>query len=71
MPTFKPWGKQDTICKKCKHPSTQTFETQYDDMIDGYYCIRYFERLCASCLYWSAWIWLNNGREKVTIDANL
>jgi hypothetical protein len=63
------WGKQNTICKKCKKPSTQTWETSYDDFVDGRYCIRYFERLCAVCLYWSAWIWLDNGREKVTIDA--
>ena len=71
MPTYKVWGKQDTKCKKCKSPATKTFETAYDDNVDGWYCVRYFERLCAVCMYWSAWIWLNNGQEKVTINANL
>jgi hypothetical protein len=65
----KKWGQQNTICKSCKNKSTQTFETAYDDFIDGSYCIRYFERLCASCLYWSGWIWLDNGQQKLTIDA--
>ncbi len=71
MPIYKAWGKQDTKCKKCKSPATKTFETAYDNNVDGWYCVRYFERLCAVCMYWSAWIWLNNGQEKVTIDANL
>lgn len=61
------WGKQNTICIRCKNPAVQTFET----VNDGEYGEnRYFERLCASCLYWSAWIWIGRGAEiKVTIDA--
>lgn len=63
------WGRQNTVCRVCRNPATQTFETAYDDNIEGHYCIRYFERLCASCLYWSAWILLNNGQDRVVIDA--
>jgi uncharacterized protein with PIN domain len=65
------WGRQNTKCPKCKNPATQTFETNYDERVSEAYCIRYFERLCAVCLYWSGWIWINNGRTKVTIDAHL
>lgn len=65
------WGRQNTKCLKCHNPATQTFETAYDDNVDGSYCIRYFERLCAVCLYWSGWILINNGETKVTIDAHI
>ena len=68
-PNMKIWGRQNTICKRCHNPKTLTFETAYDDNIDGNYCIRYFERLCAGCLYWSGWIWLNNGQDKLSINA--
>jgi hypothetical protein len=71
MPTIEKWGRQNTKCSQCKNPSTQTFETNYDENMEGNYCIRYFERLCSVCLYWSGWVWLNNGEIKVTIDANL
>jgi hypothetical protein len=65
------WGRQNTKCAKCKSPAVQTFETNFDYEVSEAYCVRYFERLCAVCLYWSGWIWLNNGRDKVTIDAHI
>ena len=58
------WGKQNIICRKCKNPATLTYETARDSDFN-----RYFERLCAVCLYWSGWVWIDNGQTKVTIDA--
>ena len=71
MPLVKQWGRQDIKCTKCKEATVQTFETAYDYEVSNAYCVRYFERICASCLYWSGWIWLNNGQNKVVIDASL
>jgi len=71
MPSVKEWGMQGVKCKKCKEPATQTYETAYDYEMSQAYCVRYFERICSSCLYWSGWILLNNGQDKVTIDAKL
>ena len=68
---MKQWGRQNIKCTKCKSPAVQTFETNSDYEISETYCVRYFERLCAVCFYWSGWIWLNNGKDKVTIDAYL
>jgi hypothetical protein len=65
---MKQWGKQYIKCPSCKTPSTMTFETAYDDLVSDSYCVRYFERLCANCLYWSGWIWVNNGKVKLPIQ---
>ena len=66
---MKPWGQQNTKCKRCGHKSTQTFETASLPDDYGNEQARFFERLCAVCLYWSAFMYLYNGEYKVTIDA--
>ena len=61
------WGRQNTKCPICGKPSTQTFQTvdEYDEQL------RIFERLCASCLYWSAWYQFYFETEKIIIgDGN-
>ena len=65
---LKVWGKQNTKCIRCKKPSVKTFETAYDDSVSTSYCIRYFERLCAVCSYWAAWILVDNGRIKISTE---
>ena len=64
---LKLWGKQDTICPTCNSSATHTYATVEDDVMSESYCIRYFERLCAVCDYWSGWIWVNNGEIKIPI----
>ena len=68
---MKIWGRQDIKCLRCKNSSVKTFETAYDDNVGGNYCVRYFDRFCVKCGYWSGWIWLNNGQIKIPIEAKL
>ena len=67
--SMTPWGQQNTKCRRCGNKSTQTYETA--GLGDDYGNIeaRFFERLCAVCLYWSAFMYLYNGEYKVIIDA--
>ena len=61
------WGKQNVKCPDCKKPQLMTYETAYDYQVSNSYCVRYFERLCANCLYWCGWIWVDNGKIKLPI----
>ena len=45
-----------------------TYEMLEDYEMSDSYMIRYFERLCSVCLYWSGWVWINNGRIKAEIN---
>jgi hypothetical protein len=67
---MKPWGQQNTKCRICGNKTTQTFETAGVIPNDeGSEWARFFERLCSVCLYWSAFIYIDNGETKVIIDA--
>jgi hypothetical protein len=64
---LKAWGKQDIKCLRCKNPAVKTYEILEDYEMSNSYMIRYFERLCSVCLYWSAWVLINNGKIKAEI----
>jgi hypothetical protein len=67
---MKPWGQQNTRCRICGNKTTQTCETAGLSYYEGSNTqARFFERLCSVCLYWSAFIYLDNGQAKVIIDA--